>query len=146
MTNFYEITTVEVRGSREPGETTFKLAVVHANTDEEAYKDVTVSDSVTTNGMGDYTGTLTLTGPERHLWYLLSEGAFVQQVNEGKANWTYDDKVWGLLMTQNPVAYAMSGDASVPGYTVLIYPTTCEKGDDGVMGAGVYSKRRRSSR
>ena len=146
MTNFYEITTVEVRGSREPGETTFKLAVVHANTDEEAYKDVTVSGSVTTNGMGDYTGTLTLTGPERHLWYLLSEGAFVQQVNEGKANWTYDDKVWGLLMTQNPVAYAMSGDAAEPGYTVLIYPTTCEEDDAGVMGAGVYSKRRRSSR
>lgn len=63
MTNFCEITTVEVRGSREPGETTFKLAVVHAKAGEEAYKDVTVSGSVTTNGKGDYDGTLTLAGP-----------------------------------------------------------------------------------
>ena len=77
---------------------------------------------------------------------MLCAGAFVQQVNEGKPNWTYDDKVWGLLMTQNPAAYAMSGDAAELGYTVLIYPTTCEEDDDGVMGAGVYSKRRRSSR
>ena len=146
MTNFCEITTVEVRGSREPGETTFKLAVVGSNAGGADVSDVTVSGSVTTNGKGDHTGTLTLIGPERKLWYLLSEGAFVQQVNEGKANWKYDDKVWGLLMTQNPVAYAMSGDAAEPGYTVLIYPTTCEEDDAGVMGAGVYSKRRRSSR
>ena len=109
MTNFYEITTVEVRGSREPGETTFKLAVVGSNAGGADVSDVTVSGSVTTNGKGDHAGTLT-------------------------------------LMTQNPAAYAMSGDAAELGYTVLIYPTTCEEDDDGVMGAGVYSKRRRSSR
>ena len=146
MTNFCEITTVEVRGSREPGETTFKLAVVGSNAGGADVLDVTITATVTTNGVGDYAGEMTITGPSEQLCCMLSDGVFVQQVNEGKANWTYDDKVWGLLMTQNPVAYAMSGDASVPGYTVLIYPTTCEKGDDGVMGAGVYSKRRRSSR
>ena len=45
---------MEVRGSREPGETTFKLAVVGSNAGGADVSDVTVSGSVTTNGMGDY--------------------------------------------------------------------------------------------
>ena len=90
-------TTVKQGGNVAPGETTFDLAIVGSNAGDENISDVTVSGSVTTNGAGDYDGTLTFTGPERSLWRMLSEGAFVQQVNDGKANWTYDDTVWGVL-------------------------------------------------
>ena len=90
-------TTVKQGGNVAPGETTFELAIVGSNAGDENISDVTVSGSVTTNGAGDYDGTLTFTGPERSLWRMLSEGAFVQQVNDGKANWTYDDTVWGVL-------------------------------------------------
>ena len=90
-------TTVKQGGNVAPGETTFDLAIVGSNAGDADISDVTVSGSVTTNGAGDYDGTLTFTGPERSLWRMLSEGAFVQQVNDGKANWTYDDTVWGVL-------------------------------------------------
>ncbi|MGN0800874.1 MAG: hypothetical protein ACI4NU_10665 [Christensenellales bacterium] len=90
-------TTVKQGGNVAPGETTFELAIVGSNAGDADISDVTVSGSVTTNGAGDYDGTLTFTGTERSLWRMLSEGAFVQQVNDGKANWTYDDTVWGVL-------------------------------------------------
>ena len=122
-------TTVKQGGDAAPGETTFDLAIVGANTGEENYADVVVSGSVTTNGAGDYDGTLTFTGPERQLWYMLSEGAFVQQVNGGEENWTYDDTVYGLLLTQG-AAYA-TDDAASP-YTVLILPAISVETDDGV--------------
>ena len=91
---------------------------------------MSVSGTVTTtNGVGDYEGTLTFTGPERQLWYMLSEGAFVQQVNGGEENWTYDDTVYGLLLKQG-AAYA-TDDAASP-YTVLILPAISVETDDGV--------------
>ena len=123
-------TTVKQGGDAAPGETTFDLAIVGANTGEENYADVVVSGTVTTtNGVGDYEGTLTFTGPERQLWYMLSEGAFVQQVNGGEENWTYDDTVYGLLLKQG-TAYA-TDDAASP-YTVLILPAISVDTDDGV--------------
>ena len=88
-----------------------------------------VSGSVTTNGAGDYDGTLTFTGPEQQLWYMLSEGAFVQQVNGGEENWTYDDTVYGLLLTQG--AADATDDAASP-YTVLILPAISVDTDEGV--------------
>ena len=122
-------TTVKQGGNVAPGETTFDLAIVGANTGEENYADVVVSGSVTTNGAGDYDGTLTFTGPERQLWYMLSEGAFVQQVNGGEENWTYDDTVYGLLLTQ--IAAYATDDAASP-YTVLILPAISEETDEGM--------------
>ena len=122
-------TTVKLGGNTAPGETTFELAIVDVNAGEERYADVTVSGSITTtNGVGDYEGALTFTGPSEQLWAMLSEGAFVQQVNGGEENWTYDDTVYGLVMSQ--VAY--STDDAVSGYTVLILPAICEETDDGV--------------
>ncbi len=121
-------TTVELGGNTAPGETTFDLAIVGANAGEERYADVTVSGSVTTGGAGDYTGTLTLTGPADQLWNMLCEGAFVQQVNAGEEGWTYDDTVWGLLLSQ----FVASSTADSVEYTVHILPATCEETDDGV--------------
>ena len=121
-------TTVELGGNTAPGETTFDLAIVGANAGEERYADVTVSGSVTTDGAGDYTGTLTLTGPADQLWNMLCEGAFVQQVNAGEEGWTYDDTVWGLLLSQ----FVASSSADSAEYTMLILPATCKETDDGV--------------
>ena len=123
-------TTVKLGGEAVPGETTFKLAIVGSNVDEARYADVTVSASVTTNGEGSYEGTMTLSGPSRQLNDMLCEGAFVQQVNEGKDGWTYDDTVWGLLLWQGIAEY--STDDAATEDTVLILPVICEEADDGM--------------
>ena len=114
-------TTVKLGGNTAPGETTFELAIVDANTDEENYADVTVSGSVTTNGAGDYHGAMTFTGPERQLWYMLSEGAFVQQVNAGEDGWTVDDTVYGVVMSEIPYS-----NADALNYALFIVPTTVD--------------------
>ena len=74
----------------------------------------------------DASGTLTFTGTERTLWVMLSEGAFVQQVDDGEAGWTVDDTVWGVLMEEIPVAYAMGDDATASGYTVYVVPASID--------------------
>ena len=122
-------TTVKLGGNAAPGETVFTLEIVDANAGEETYADVTVSASVTTNGAGSYTGTMTLTGPFQQLRNMLCEGAFVKQVDGGEEGWTYDDTVWGLLLTE-VVAFASTDDAA-PEYTVLILPATCEETENG---------------
>ncbi|MGE9941538.1 hypothetical protein ACQRBH_08180 [Bariatricus sp. SGI.161] len=124
-------TTVKLGGSVAPGKTTFDLAVVDANASEETYKDVTVSGSVTTNGAGDYEGILTLTGPSRQLWDMLSEGAFVQQVDADEEGWTYDDTVWGLSLEEKEIVALASTDDAAPAYSVQVYTTKVEDSDNG---------------
>ena len=121
-------TTVKLGGNAAPGETVFTLEVLGANAGEESYAGVTVSAAVTTNGEGDYEGTMTLTGPSEQLWNLLCEGAFVQQVNAGEEGWTYDDTVWGLLLSQ----IAAYSTADSVDYTVLVLPAIGEETEDGV--------------
>ena len=119
-------TTVNLGGNVAPGKTVFELEVVEANISEEDYEDVTVSAAVTTNGAGSYNGTMTFTGTYNQLWYMLSEGAFVKQVNAGEENWTYDDTVWGLVM--NDIA-ELSTDTL--NYSVLVFPATYEETENG---------------
>lgn len=120
-------TTVALGGDAAPGETTFDLAIIGSSAGDMDTSDVTVSGSVTTNGVGDYDGELILTGPSRQLWHMLSEGAFVQQVDGGEEGWTYDDTVWGLLLPQ--AAYSTADEAE---FAVLVLPALCEETDDGV--------------
>ena len=86
-------TTVTLGDAGEPGETTFELALIGDSAPDKDKSNVTITGSVTTNGKGSYNGTLTITGTERTLWDMLSEGAFVQQVDAGEAGWTVDDTV-----------------------------------------------------
>lgn len=123
-------TTVKLGDTGVPGETTFDLAIVAANAGEERYADVTVSGSVTTNGAGSYTGTMSFTGPFQQLRNMLCEGAFVQQVNAGVEGWTYDDTVWGLLLN-DVIAMAPTDDA-LPTYTVLVLPASCNETANGI--------------
>ena len=120
-------TTVKLGGDAAPGETTFDLALIGSSAGDMDTSDVTVSGSVTTNGAGDYDGELTITGPSQQLWYMLSEGGFVQQVDGGEDGWTYDDTVWGLLLTQ-----ATYSTADAAEFAVLVLPALCEETDDGV--------------
>ena len=120
-------TTVALGGDAAPGETTFDLAIIGSSAGDMDTSDVTVSGSITTNGVGDYDGELILTGPSRQLWHMLSEGAFVQQVDGGEEGWTYDDTVWGLLLPQ--AAYSTADEAE---FAVLVLPALCEETDDGV--------------
>lgn len=119
-------TTVALGDAGEPGETTFELALIDGSGAALTADNVTAAAAVTTDGAGDYTGALTITGPEWTLWRLLSEGAFVQQVNAGEAGWTVDDTVWGVLMEEIPVAYAMGDDAAASGYTVYAVPASID--------------------
>ncbi|MCI7741762.1 MAG: InlB B-repeat-containing protein [Clostridiales bacterium] len=119
-------TTVELSDVGVPGEKTFTLALIGDSAPDLDKSDVSITGSVTTNGKGSYNGTLTFTGPERTLWHLLSEGAFVQQVDAGADGWTVDDTVWGVLMEEIPVAYAMGDDATASGYTVYVVPASID--------------------
>lgn len=121
-------TTVELGGSVAPGETTFKLVALDSSGDKAALDNVDVFASITTNGAGRYSGTMTLTGTSDELLGMLSDGVFVQQVNEGKANWTYDDAVWCLKIS--PVAYADT-DEYLPSNALVILPATYEETPNG---------------
>ena len=122
-------TTVKQGGNVAPGKTTFNLQVVDRQGNKQVINDVEVTASITTNGVGDHKGTMTLTGPSQRFYDMFDNGGiFVQQVNAGEANWTYDDTVWCLL----PSAVAMSStDDAAPGNTISIYPTGFEESDDG---------------
>ena len=119
-------TTVELSDVGVPGEKTFTLALIGDSAPDKDKSNVTITGSVTTNGKGSYNGTLTFTGTERTLWVMLSEGAFVQQVDNGEAGWTVDDTVWGVLMEDIPVAYAMGDDAIASGYIVYVVPASID--------------------
>ena len=113
-------TTVTLGDAGEPGETTFELALIGDNAPDKDKSNVTITGSVTTNGKGSYNGTLTITGTERTLWDMLSEGAFVQQVDAGEAGWTVDDTVWGVRLYMPEVAARAADEVS---YELLLYPT-----------------------
>lgn len=121
-------TEVKLGDTGKPGDTEFDLAIVYAGVSEEDYAHVTVSGTLTTNGAGNYDGMLTLTGPSLELQEMLRDGAIVQQVNGGEANWTYDDTVWGLLL-YNGAMYAGLNDEQeqTPAMQVDIYHATCEE-------------------
>lgn len=78
---------------------------------------------------------------------LVCEGFYVREKNAGGANWTYDDAVWfvtreevssgpgdGIIIDGPlPPSNVPSPDGgSDPGYTLVIYPTTVESGDNGI--------------
>lgn len=122
--------TVRQDGNLVPEKTEFSLEFVDVNTGEDYYRDVTVSASVETNGAGSYSGTMTLTGPYTQLWYMLSEGAFVKQVNDGKADWSYDDTAWALLLRENPSLASFNEDTA-SAYSLLVFAATCETTENG---------------
>ncbi len=130
-------TTVELGDSGVPGETVFTLEIMFmGEVDEDMYQDMTISASVTTNGKGDYDGAMTFTGLSQQLKSMLRQGMFVQQVDDGKENWTYDDAVWYLVLADDTEVAAMALSDGVepeyePEYKILIFQATCEETENG---------------
>lgn len=116
-------TTVTLGNNGVPGETTFELALIDGCGDALTDDNVTVTAAVTTDGAGDYPSAMTITGPEQTLWRLLSENAFVRQVDAGEAGWTYDDTVYGLYLWGG-TAYSNADNAA---FVVLVMPASIDE-------------------
>ena len=87
--------TVKLGGNTAPGKTDFTIAVCDVNAhDLSDYPDVTYTATVTTTGVGNYGGTLIISGPATQVGEFISEGFYVREVNDGLPKWTYSDAVW----------------------------------------------------
>ena len=129
-------TTVKKGGNVSPGNTTFTLEIVNTRGTRMMFDDdVNILGSVTTNGVGDYKGTLTITGPSLSISKIFASSGFpnfifVQQVNDGKPNWTYDDTVWAVML---PIVEQDIGENEEEnGPPILIFPTIIEKDNDNL--------------
>ena len=138
--------TVKLGGNAAPGRETFELEIfdVGVRSMEEQAKDLYTA-TVTTNGAGVYESALVISGPSDQVRELVCEGFYVREKNAGTANWSYSDEVWFVSREQVP---SVPGDGTVilpdgfPGnitptnpereYTLVIYPTTAEPGDNGI--------------
>lgn len=122
--------TVETFDRGEPGETTFELETVNGQGEPVEFDGVKVTASVTTDGAGTYPSTMSINGSMEDLRDMLIEGVYVRQVDEGKANWNYDDGVWALFLKEGIVALDADDDAA-PAYSILIFPTILEETENG---------------
>lgn len=99
---------VQQGGSATPPVTTFNFERVTSgvavtpidptnnnNNQSYDYSDVQVSiDPITTNGAGEYEGTIKVTGPRAVVEEFLMQGFFIREVAGSADNWTYDDQLW----------------------------------------------------
>lgn len=109
--------TVEQGGNVAPGNQEFELEIFDiGNSNTSEYKDVTYTSAVETNGKGDYTAKLMLTGPENQLEQFVSEGFYVREKDTKATNWTYSDAVWFVKPEVNKTN---------------IYPTTLKNSANG---------------
>lgn len=113
--------TVKLGGNTAPGRETFELEIFDVGVGGmEAHVKNLYTAAVTTNGVGDYDGTLVISGPSDQVQDLVCEGFYVREKNAGTANWTYDDAVW----------HVKPNDSQTPGLT--IYATTRMESDNDV--------------
>ena len=89
--------TVKLGGNTAPGQETFKLEIFDVRNSNLTNYGNLYTAAVTTNGAGDYEGTLVISGPANQVRDLVCEGFYVREKNAGAANWTYDDAVWHIL-------------------------------------------------
>lgn len=108
--------TVKLGGNTAPGRTDFTLDIFRfGNSVSEAYKDVTYTATVTTNGVGSYDGKLIISGPEYQVQQCISEGIYVREVNGGASGWTYSTAEWY-------VNFAPGEDQNGKPLPFVIYP------------------------
>lgn len=116
--------TVDVRlgGNMAAPEQVFELEIFEiANPNAEAYPDVAISASVKTNGVGEYEGTIRITGPEDQVDALTQEGFLVREKDAQAENWACDTAVWAVRPNRE----------TDEGF--VIYPVTQEKTDNGTF-------------
>ena len=139
--------TVKLGGNAAPGRETFELEIFNVGNSNLTNYDNLYTAAVTTNGADDYDGKLVISGPADSVEALVCEGFYVREKNAGTANWSYSDEVWfvtreevssgpgdGIIIDGPlPPSNVPSPDGgSDPGYTLVIYPTTAESGDNGI--------------
>ena len=136
--------TVKQGGSAAPGQENFELEIFNVgNTNLTNYGNLYTA-AVTTNGAGDYEGTLVISGPADQVRDLVCEGFYVREKNAGTANWTYDDAVWhikpqyeqtGGLIVDPPLVNNQPADTQpetdANEYRLAIYATKREASDNG---------------
>ena len=140
--------TVKLGGSAAPGRENFELEIfdVGVGSMEEHAKNLYTA-AVTTNGAGDYEGTLVISGPSDQVRELVCEGFYVREKNADAANWTYDDAVWHILpertdvegggyIVDPPLVNVPSGNVPLeetgPEYRLVIHATKRMESDNGV--------------
>ncbi|EOQ35547.1 S-layer homology domain-containing protein [Butyricicoccus pullicaecorum] len=89
--------TVKQGGSAAPGRQAFALEIFNVGVSSLTDYDDLYTATVTTNGAGDYKGTLTISGPTDMVEALVCEGFYVREKNTGAADWTYSDAVWHVV-------------------------------------------------
>ena len=100
--------TVKLGGNTAPGQESFELEIFNVGNGSLTNYDNLYTAAVTTNGAGDYEGTLVISGPAEQVRELVCEGFYVREKNAGTANWTYDDAVW----------HVQPNDSQTPGLTI----------------------------
>lgn len=115
--------TVKQGGTNAPNKQTFKLEIFDVgNGNADNYKDVSYTASVSTNGKGDYNGTMVITGPRSQVREFICEGFLVREVKGSASFWSYSDAVWAVIPE-----YDVENDVT----KLYIYPTKAEKTEDG---------------
>ena len=139
--------TVKQGGSAAPGQETFELEIFNVGNSNLTNYGNLYTAAVTTNGAGDYEGTLVISGPANQVRDLVCEGFYVREKNAGAANWTYDDAVWHIKpdRTDTEGVYIVDVDPplvnNLPADTqpetdanehrLVIHATTWEESDNG---------------
>lgn len=93
---------VKLGGNTAPGKEVFELEIFNiGNGNTEAYKDVTITAEVETNGAKKYIGKIVFSGPKYQFRELVSEGFYVREKNGGKSGWKYSDQVYQIQMERS---------------------------------------------
>lgn len=93
---------VKLGGNTAPGKEIFELEIFNiGNGNAEAYKDVTVTAKVETNGAKRHMGKIVFSGPKYQFRELVSEGFYVREKNGGKSGWKYSDQVYQIQMERS---------------------------------------------
>lgn len=93
---------VKLGGNTAPGKEVFELEIFNiGNGNAEAYKDVTVTAKVETNGAKKYMGKIVFSGPKYQFRELVSEGFYVREKNGGKSGWKYSDQIYQIQMERS---------------------------------------------
>lgn len=93
---------VKLGGNTAPGKEVFELEIFNiGNGNAEAYKDVTVTAKVETNGAKRHMGKIVFSGPKYQFRELVSEGFYVREKNGGKSGWKYSDQVYQIEMERS---------------------------------------------
>lgn len=93
---------VKLGGNTAPGKEVFELEIFNiGNGNAEAYKDVTVTARVETNGAKKHMGKIVFSGPKYQFRELVSEGFYVREKNGGKSGWKYSDQVYQIQMERS---------------------------------------------